>query len=133
MGSKSNSWSDGVPQPTATTSELWGAPMSKTSRGPPPGLGSQKSGGGGGNGAGVGGSNAIPGSGTNGWIGSSLTGRVSGGAGGVGGGGNVNAGGGGGGANWPGVNNSGWNSTWLLLKNLTAQVRHQQFDLKRYD
>lgn len=101
LGSKNSSWSDGVPQATPTTSELWGAPMSKTARGPPPGLGSNKSGG---NSSGSG-SNAIAGNASNGWIGGSLTGRVNSG-----------------GSNWTGNNTSGWHSTWLLLKNLTAQV-----------
>ena len=78
--------------------------MTKTARGPPPGLGSNKSGL-------SGGSGSMPGSGTNGWIGGSLTGRVSGG-----------------GSNWAGNNNS-WHSTWLLLKNLTAQVRKTKFSI----
>lgn len=30
-------------QPSQTTSELWGVPVSKASRGPPPGLGATKS------------------------------------------------------------------------------------------
>ncbi|KAJ6641976.1 Protein Gawky [Pseudolycoriella hygida] len=64
ISSKTNSWSDGgQQQATPTTSELWGAPMSKSARGPPPGLGSNKAGG---NGSGAG---------TNGWIGSSLSSR----------------------------------------------------------
>lgn len=85
-----------------------------SSRGPPPGLGSQQKTGGGGGGA-----NA-----SNGWIGSGLGGAV-------GRGGSV-GGGAGGPSNWAsgtgvvgggGVNpNASWNSTWLLLKNLTAQV-----------
>lgn len=75
--------------------------MSKTARGPPPGLGSNKSGG---NGTGSG-SNTISANASNGWIGGSLTGRV-----------------GAGGSNWAGNNTTGWHSTWLLLKNLTAQV-----------
>lgn len=35
--SSKNTWGETAPPPTAVTSELWGAPMSK-SRGPPPGL-----------------------------------------------------------------------------------------------
>ncbi|XP_072767323.1 uncharacterized protein Gw isoform X4 [Anoplolepis gracilipes] len=35
-----NTWGESAPPPTAVTSELWGAPMSKA-RGPPPGLGSK--------------------------------------------------------------------------------------------
>lgn len=93
ISSKTNSWSDGVPQQaTPTTSELWGAPMSKSARGPPPGLGTNK----------VGGNGSA--AGTNGWIGSGLTGRMSGSS------------------NWAVNNNAGWTSNWLLLKNLTAQV-----------
>ncbi|XP_053969014.1 protein Gawky isoform X2 [Anastrepha ludens] len=87
-----------------TPSELWASSMNKTSRGPPPGLGS-------GNGAGVSGtgvqsvtnsSSVVAGS-SNGWI-------VTGGRGVP----NNNSG-------WT-TSNSGWNSTWLLLKNLTAQI-----------
>lgn len=66
--------------------------MSKSARGPPPGLGSNK----------VGGNGST--AGTNGWIGSGLTGRMS------------NS------SNWAVNNSAGWTSTWLLLKNLTAQV-----------
>jgi len=94
LSSKTNSWSDGVPQATPTTSELWGAPMSKSARGPPPGLGSSK----------VGGNASASTTGTNGWIGSGLSGRMS------------NS------SNWASNNNAGWTSTWLLLKNLTAQI-----------
>ncbi|XP_037045653.1 protein Gawky isoform X3 [Bradysia coprophila] len=94
LSSKSNSWSDGAPQQaTPTTSELWGAPMSKSARGPPPGLGTNKAGG---NGSATG---------TNGWIGSGLTGRSMSGS-----------------SNWAVNNNAGWSSNWLLLKNLTAQI-----------
>ncbi|KAG4079810.1 hypothetical protein HA402_014941 [Bradysia odoriphaga] len=95
-GSQPNftSWSDGAPQQaTPTTSELWGAPMSKSARGPPPGLGTNKAGG---NGSATG---------TNGWIGSGLTGRSMSGS-----------------SNWAVNNNAGWSSNWLLLKNLTAQI-----------
>lgn len=69
--------------------------MNKTSRGPPPGLGSNKSGSGGGGVPNV----TNPGN-ANGWLGG---GRTSGG--------------------WSGTN-SNWNSNWLLLKNLTAQVSY---------
>lgn len=129
-GSQQNytGWSDNVPQSSATTSELWGTPMNKSSRGPPPGLGSNKSsvnvsggvsGGGGnsggGNSGGGGGSSVasvanqsvVSGS-SNGWIGSGLGSRVQA-AGAVTGG------------NWPG-GNPNWHSTWLLLKNLTTQI-----------
>lgn len=97
LGSKGNSWSDSGPQPTSTTSELWGAPVNKAPRGPPPGLGANKS-------AAV---NPSGGSSANGWIGSGLarTGNT----------GNTN--------NWSSNTNGSWNSTWLFLKNLTAQVQ----------
>lgn len=77
----------------------------KPARGPPPGLGTN-------NKSNIGTGNAIAptstgGSATNGWIGSSLAARV----------GQV------GGNNWSSTNNGSWPSTWLLLKNLTAQVR----------
>ncbi|XP_055714546.1 protein Gawky isoform X2 [Phlebotomus papatasi] len=42
LGTKSNSWSEHMGQPSQTTSELWGVPVSKASRGPPPGLGATK-------------------------------------------------------------------------------------------
>jgi len=35
-----NTWGESAPPPTAVTSELWGAPMTKA-RGPPPGLSSK--------------------------------------------------------------------------------------------
>lgn len=122
MGSKSNNWSDSgavggnvggggvLPQPTATTSELWGAPMSKTTaRGPPPGLAGKGIGNGGGSG-----STSV---GTNGWIGSSLSAGGNGRQSGVG---VTNWSSGSGGQS----NAGGWHSTWLLLKNLTAQVSY---------
>ncbi|XP_012255062.2 protein Gawky isoform X3 [Athalia rosae] len=40
FASSKNTWGETAPPPTAVTSELWGAPMSKA-RGPPPGLGSK--------------------------------------------------------------------------------------------
>ncbi|XP_046413280.1 trinucleotide repeat-containing gene 6C protein-like isoform X3 [Neodiprion fabricii] len=40
FASSKNTWGESAPPPTAVTSELWGAPMSKA-RGPPPGLGSK--------------------------------------------------------------------------------------------
>ncbi|XP_059609723.1 protein Gawky isoform X2 [Phlebotomus argentipes] len=42
LTTKSNSWNDHMGQPPQTTSELWGVPVSKASRGPPPGLGATK-------------------------------------------------------------------------------------------
>ncbi|XP_023288422.1 trinucleotide repeat-containing gene 6C protein isoform X2 [Orussus abietinus] len=85
--SSKNTWGDSAPPPTAVTSELWGAPMSKA-RGPPPGLGSK------------GAANA-----SNGWAGLGTVGRSS--------------------SSWglqSAGGNSGWVSTWLLLKNLTPQI-----------
>ena len=41
--SSKNTWGESAPPPTAVTSELWGAPMSKV-RGPPPGLSSKATG-----------------------------------------------------------------------------------------
>ncbi|XP_054091644.1 protein Gawky isoform X2 [Zeugodacus cucurbitae] len=85
-------------------SELWATSMNKTSRGPPPGLGANKS-------AGVSvtgvpsvtnSSSVVTGS-ANGWM-------VTGGRGVP----SSNSG-------WN-TSNSGWNSTWLLLKNLTTQI-----------
>lgn len=80
------SWSDNTQQ------EIWSS-MNKTSRGPPPGLGSNKCGSGGG---------SVPNvtnvSNANVWL---SGGRTSGG--------------------WSGTS-SNWNSNWLLLKNLTAQI-----------
>ncbi|XP_017467551.1 PREDICTED: protein Gawky isoform X3 [Rhagoletis zephyria] len=95
------SWSDSPQQ--CAPSELWATSMNKTSRGPPPGLGSSK-------GAGVSvtgvpsvtNSSVVAGS-SNGWV-------VTGGRGVP----NSTSG-------WN-TANSGWNSTWLLLKNLTAQI-----------
>ena len=91
--SSKNTWGDAAPPPTAVTSELWGAPMSK-SRGPPPGLGSKGTGS-------V--SNA-----SNGWaaLGRSNTWGL----------GQSNAPGGGGNGGWVSP------STWLLLRNLTPQI-----------
>ncbi|XP_055373352.1 protein Gawky isoform X2 [Condylostylus longicornis] len=112
------SWSDNVPQQSATTSELWAAPqLNKTSRGPPPGLGANKSAVGSSNsnnnGTGSNNSNSsnpsnagnANGSNANGWIGATLSGR----------GAPNNQ------TSWSGAN-SNWNSTWLLLKNLTTQI-----------
>lgn len=126
LSSKSGStWSDSVvAQPPASSAELWGNPLSKSSnnapssRGPPPGLGSQQK---------TPGTNSNS---SNGWIGSGLGGPVGrGGSSGVVGGGSNWSGVGGGGVSGVGggvsgsVNpNASWNSTWLLLKNLTAQV-----------
>ncbi|XP_054091646.1 protein Gawky isoform X3 [Zeugodacus cucurbitae] len=96
------SWSDSPQQ--CAPSELWATSMNKTSRGPPPGLGANKS-------AGVSvtgvpsvtnSSSVVTGS-ANGWM-------VTGGRGVP----SSNSG-------WN-TSNSGWNSTWLLLKNLTTQI-----------
>lgn len=101
--SKGSNWSDGVSHQMSNQSELWNAPMqNKPSRGPPPGLSNNK--------GGLSGTNTIAstsasGSSTNGWIGSSLSSRVAG----------TN--------NWNNGNSGSWPSTWLLLKNMTAQVR----------
>lgn len=111
------------------TSELWGAPMGK-SRGPPPGISNKNPSGsavtGGGNsGSGTGGS----GGNNNGSGWASAGGSVGGSAGAA-----SNAAGGGGGsggvrsASW-GIQGSAtgtWGSTWLLLKNLTPQVRNNR-------
>uniref|UniRef100_A0A182MLY9 UBA domain-containing protein n=1 Tax=Anopheles culicifacies TaxID=139723 RepID=A0A182MLY9_9DIPT len=101
-GASKNTWSDsGV---TGAASDVWGASLSggsggpavnsaaKTPRGPPPGLSSGKSTG-----------SAGGGPGSNGWI--QRTGHGQGG-------------------NWSGGGGASgtWYSTWLLLKNLTAQV-----------
>ncbi|XP_032691719.1 trinucleotide repeat-containing gene 6C protein isoform X3 [Odontomachus brunneus] len=86
--SSKNTWGESAPPPTAVTSELWGAPMSKA-RGPPPGLGSKGT------------TNT-----SNGWAGLGSVSRSS--------------------SSWglqsSTVSNSGWMSTWLLLKNLTPQI-----------
>lgn len=83
-----NTWGDTAPPPTAVTSELWGAPMTK-SRGPPPGLAK--------------GTSNI--SLANGWSSASV-------------------GGGRGVSSWGTQGSTGnWGSPWLLLRNLTAQVR----------
>lgn len=84
-----NTWGESAPPPTAVTSELWGAPMSKA-RGPPPGLSSK------------GAANA-----SNGW-GAGL--------------GSVSRSSSSWGLQSSTVSNSGWMSTWLLLKNLTPQI-----------
>lgn len=83
-----NTW-ESAPPPTAVTSELWGAPMSKA-RGPPPGLSSK------------GATNA-----SNGW-GAGL--------------GSVSRSSSSWGLQSSTVGNTGWMSTWLLLKNLTPQI-----------
>jgi trinucleotide repeat-containing gene 6 protein len=84
-----NTWGESAPPPTAVTSELWGAPMSKA-RGPPPGLSTK------------GATNA-----SNGW-GAGL--------------GSVSRSSSSWGLQSSTVSNSGWMSTWLLLKNLTPQI-----------
>lgn len=92
------SWSDN-PQQAAST-ELWASPINKISRGPPPGLGCNKTDVSIPNVASVTNPSAVSGN-SNGWI--------------VGGRGhNTNA-------TWSGTNSS-WNSNWLLLKNLSSQV-----------
>ena len=99
VGAKTNSWSD-------STSDLWAAPsaIGKSTSGPPPGLGSSKNGG-----------TPAAGGESNDWMSSGL--------------GNWPSGGGGGGNNTgaaqpnsAGGNSNNWYSTWLLLKNLTAQI-----------
>lgn len=149
------SWSDGAPPPTATTTELWGAPMGKTSRGPPPGLGASSSqqqknatggvgvpGGGGnplngwmGSGSGAGRGGGIVGGinigGSSPWGsagGAAAAGGVVGGGPAVPVGGNVpvNVGASVGGAAAAVAANMNWTSSWLLLKNLTAQVSDDQ-------
>lgn len=104
-GPSKNTWSDsGV---TGAAADVWGAGLgtgsggptgnsaSKTPRGPPPGLSSGK----------VSGSGSVGGGpGSNGWMPRTSHGQ----------GGNWSAGGGGA--------SGSWYSTWLLLKNLTAQV-----------
>uniref|UniRef100_A0A182SKS2 UBA domain-containing protein n=1 Tax=Anopheles maculatus TaxID=74869 RepID=A0A182SKS2_9DIPT len=102
-GPSKNTWSDsGV---TGAGSDVWGGGLSgsggptansatKTPRGPPPGLSSGKA---------TGGAGAGGGPGSNGWI--QRTGHGQGG-------------------NWSGGGGAAgtWYSTWLLLKNLTAQI-----------
>lgn len=95
----SYSWSDSstVQQNSSTAAELWGTPLNKTSRGPPPGLGSSSKNVSGG----------LNKASSNGWIGS---GRGAGNPGAV---------------SWASTGNAGWNNTssnWLLLKNLNNQV-----------
>lgn len=77
--------------------ELWTSSMNKTSRGPPPGLvGSNKN---------SGAVNAPAANSSNGWLGAGRVNVTS-----------ANA------VGWNGGNNPNWNSNWLLLKNLTAQI-----------
>lgn len=109
------------------TSELWGAPMGK-SRGPPPGISNKNTSGSAVTGGGNSGGGSGGGSGNNngsGWA--SAGGSVGGSAGTAS---NPAAGGGGSSgvrsASW-GIQGSAtgtWGSTWLLLKNLTPQVRN---------
>lgn len=80
-----------------TAADLWSG--SKAPRGPPPGLSSNKSG------SGNGASNA------NNWMGL-IGGRNSGGS---------------AAGNWQSGGSSAWFSSWLLLKNLTAQVSTSYF------
>lgn len=83
--------------------------MNKTSRGPPPGLGSSKSAGVSGTGVpSVTNSSSVVTGSANGWM-------VTGGRGVP----NNNSG-------WN-TSSSGWNSTWLLLKNLTTQVNGYKY------
>lgn len=110
---KTSSWSEGSIQPSSNSSELWGVPLpSKSARGPPPGLGvsSNK-----GTAPSITTASSTTGGNCNGWIGGSLAGRIEG---------SNNS-------NWTNNNNtnnnnnnsnSSWPSSWLLLKNLTAQV-----------
>ncbi|XP_037952766.1 protein Gawky isoform X2 [Teleopsis dalmanni] len=96
-----SSWSENAPQ--CATSELWATPINKTSRGPPPGLGSNKNNASGGMSI-VANQNTTANN-ANGWlVGSSTTRGVS----------NVNS-------NWAGTNTN-WNTNWLLIKNLTSQI-----------
>ncbi|KAH8272446.1 hypothetical protein KR044_002972 [Drosophila immigrans] len=93
------SWSDNTQQ--CATSELWTSPLNKSSsRGPPPGLSTNKSGGGVVTTGTTASSSTIAGS-ANGW----LPNR-----------GNPNTN-----TTWTAANAS-WNSSWLLLKNLNAQI-----------
>lgn len=96
VGAKTNSWSD-------STSDLWAAPsaIGKSTSGPPPGLGSSKNGG-----------TPAAGGESNDWMSSGLGNWPSGG------GNNTGAAQ----PNSAGGNSSNWYSTWLLLKNLTAQI-----------
>ncbi|XP_016967317.1 protein Gawky isoform X2 [Drosophila biarmipes] len=96
------SWSDNSQQ-CAATSELWTSPLNKSSsRGPPPGLtaNSNKSGNGGNSSTST--TSTITG-GANGWL-QARSGGVQ----------TTNS-------TWTG-NNTSWGSSWLLLKNLTAQI-----------
>lgn len=132
-------WGDG-PVPTAVTSELWGAPPNKP-RGPPPGLSSKNpNGGAGGNGnggnAGGAGQGGGMGGGLGGGAGSSAGSSSSNGWGvgrGAGSSGSSSWGMQGGAGATPGAGTTGtagWGSTWLLLKNLTPQVRHCEVQLQ---
>jgi hypothetical protein len=107
------------------TSELWGAPMGK-SRGPPPGISNKNTPGSAVTGGGNSGSGSGGGGGNNGSGWASAGGSVGGSAGTAS---NAAAGGGGSGgvrsASWGIQGATGtWGSTWLLLKNLTPQVRN---------
>lgn len=104
---KSSSWSEAAVQQNSNTSELWGAPLPiKSARGPPPGLGVN-------NNKGASTSSATtttPTGNSNGWISGNMPGRIE----------SSNN------SNWTNSNSnsssSTWPSSWLLLKNLTAQV-----------
>ncbi|KAH8309909.1 hypothetical protein KR059_003557 [Drosophila kikkawai] len=101
------SWSDNTQQ-CAATSELWTSPLNKSSsRGPPPGLtvATNKSGNGGGS------TTSTPSSTANGWL--QQTPRSGGGT-------AVQTSN----TSWTSAssNTSAWGSSWLLLKNLTAQI-----------
>lgn len=83
-----NVWPENITASTnSNSSDPWGAPMGKTTRGPPPGLGANKN----------------TAAAANGWTGNSGGPRS------------------GASNNWPSGN--GWGSCWLLLKNLTSQVK----------
>jgi hypothetical protein len=115
LGGSKGTWGE-APPPTVVTSELWGAPMGK-SRGPPPGLSNKNAPGNAGAGGAV--SSGGGGNSSNGWSNAAVSG---GGASGVAG---SAAGGSGRSSSW-GIQGSAaatWGSTWLLLKNLTPQVK----------
>lgn len=89
------SWSDNSQQ--CATSELWTSPLNKSSsRGPPPGLSTNKSGG-------VTATTPSPtvAGNSNGWLPNRSVPNTN--------------------TTWTGAN-AAWNSSWLLLKNLNAQV-----------
>ncbi|XP_034112021.1 protein Gawky isoform X1 [Drosophila albomicans] len=93
------SWSDNAQQ--CATSELWTSSLNKSaSRGPPPGLSTNKSGGVGVTTATTVSSSAIAGS-SNGWLPNRGIPNTN--------------------TTWTAANTS-WNSSWLLLKNLNAQI-----------